>query len=333
MKELQFHRFTELFLKAEKPLFICSPNFEARSTSTLLTLASLDGFDPIQVLQLNIHSLTERSEILERLRSQQVGIASQVQIAKEQNWQIRRIRYPDRFSAPHLKRILDACTDSEYSDIALDISALPHRVGVNATKVLSAASRERGFNLFLTYAWAKSYPHGRYPTSVGYLQRTFLDAPFESELLPASGMRAIVFLGHQGFDAQNFVDHLPSDTIIDVFAFLNREDILYSYQVLRSNVTVLRDPRTRVHYFVTIESGHKQLIDLIGEIAKQPPTALFIATFGPKPMHISSVYALEAFEQRTASASVEKDLVTMSTHFYGSVYSLSSKNISVYQCS
>jgi hypothetical protein len=194
------------------------------------------------------------------------------------------------------------------------------------------AGNARLNRLFCVYHWTDRYPHPRYPAEVGELRVLGSSESLPKLLENRRNVQASVFVGFQGFDAKLFVDSLPPDKNVTVFALINRNDPLHNLQVIRANAPVITDQDLNISYYLTLRSGHEKLINWAKSCTVDPNTdAYLIAPFGPKPLTISSYMAIKILKRRAGrkKAGFLMDLVLLSVHQYSTLYSLGYHRTSV----
>jgi hypothetical protein len=144
-------------------------------------------------------------------------------------------------------------------------------------------------------------------------------------------IKCIIVLGSQGFDAGELLEILPDTASKELLLLMHRDDLQHSMKVLVANAAALSDTSARLHYFSTIERGAAIMGELTRHAIDGGFDALLIANFGVKPLTLPAYKAAKVFQLRTKRFGQIGDLLTLSMHNYGSVYSIGCGETSAYE--
>ncbi len=340
MRELRVPDFVATAAAGKRELiFIVAPNYEPRSLVAvgILLPRLLQSGVPLRVVRCELQSHANRVDSLEHHKREareavqsllkSLGIPS----AEE------RIPYPDEFTPQSMRALLAqlvrVCECP--SDLLFDISALPRRLLVPAFRELRSLQRSGKIaRLYICYVWAAAYPSAALPFEVGGL-RVIESAITLSEFLGRWEVEecwAAVFPGREGFDSRQLLDQLPRGRHVRVFAFMNRRGVLRSLDMLRANASLLVDPSLEVSYYLTIREARSRLLNWAREVPLRDRACYLVAPFGPKPLVLCGVEAIDIMRGRLAESNIESseaDLVLLSATDYVSTYSEGSGDVSI----
>lgn len=334
MKELRQSEFISSVGTRKRPLlFLVAPNYEPRSVEAPIRLApelsQLGVQFAVGVLQLQAQA--ERVEPLEDLKN--LGKTLLLQSLHECQVEpiMETVQYPDGYSPVGFQRFITELAESTgpNPDILLDISALPRRILVTAFRTVRDLQVKGALGcLYVAYTWAEDYPSPTQPFEVGTLKAVELDCLL-SDLVSEKGKVckecwALVLPGRQGFDGRQLVDQLPPTRHVQVLAFLNRNKLLRSLDMLRANVSILVDRAFSVGYYLTLREAHSKLLNWAATVPVQRDTAYLVAPFGPKPLIFCAIEAVDMVRERIIEQRAENsraDMVQLSGHHYVSTYS------------
>lgn len=334
------HIRSEVVEQANSVLFLCAPNFEARSIS--IAMEFTEGFaklpENVYVAVLTLQGQRARVESLEHLKRLNTRCVEQQLKSRSGRHGRQTIPYPDGYSSDITRTAMESFffTLPEPIVVVLDISSLPSRIVLDMMNVLKeAALVDRVAEIFVAYSFPERYPLPRNPTESGvphlYQHRHVPMANIVTKDIRAS---AAVVLGNQGFQAEQFVETLPHDRRVSLYAFMNQNNLLYSFDVLRANTSLFFDGAVSRHYYLSLAMGHHKLLQWAYEEDIEPDIAYLVAPFGPKPLVVGAWAAMQVLYYRVRRDKVMPkpivDLVLADTHHYGSPYSLGRRGPSAY---
>lgn len=338
MKEIPFCNLNRVCAPNTDTFLLAAPNFEPRSTISIQAFLNAFGI-PLQSLcsgLITLQASAGRVEPLEELKRQNHKAAVSFLVSKTNRMPEHfEVSYPEDFSGQSfIRRIREWITSrSKPVTLFLDVSCLPKLLMVNLVTLIDELyDKGHIIKAFALYTWADEYPLSRYASQLGQLRTVYSNDPLSEELLKNRRVQAIVFIGRQGFDAKMFLDMLPKASTKHVFIFMNRDNPIHSLEVMRANSPVILTSYTNIHYFNSLSAGHRHLMSLVSDITSQCDT-LLMAPFGPKPLIWSICKAISHFrksKQGVYNLNTLADLVSLSSHHYGTLYSLGNKSTSLY---
>jgi hypothetical protein len=102
--------------------------------------------------------------------------------------------------------------------------------------------------------------------------------------------------------------------------------------MLRANASLLVDPSLEVSYYLTIREARSRLLNWAREVPLRDRACYLVAPFGPKPLVLCGVEAIDIMRGRLAESNIESseaDLVLLSATDYVSTYSEGSGDVSI----
>lgn len=342
LSEIGFKSLTRLVaVEAQTTVFLFSPNFEPRSvvgvqraTSSPVILAG-DTRWGIMTLQ----SKYARVEPLEYLKQQIIKYALSVLQDDHHLAPIKStLSYPEDFSPNQLQNIILELLEgvTQPCNFVVDITALPRRVICQIVRCVERLiTSEQIAHVYLFYTWAGSYPGSGQPAEVGALKAVESGQSLGKILQEGKGAEVALFLGRHGSDALQFIEALPADKRVNVFAFLNRSELFRSLEMLRANVPILSsgDTAIGIQYYLSLSSAHNKLLNWAGGCQLHENRTYLVAPFGPKPLLISALAAVDVLRARLKAEGVSGsvcDVALLSTHHYGTTYSVGSGGLSIF---
>jgi hypothetical protein len=339
-------------LKGRSALFICAPNYEARSICSITSWIDklLEAYHAehhssllFRTIQIKLQTTSNSVSPLEELRQAYSAVAfDQLLRLCARRPLSKDIPYPDDPGASKLKleslesELLELQDDSKQPvTLLLDVSALPKRIIYDLFECIHSWREKKliASKVIILYTWADTYPPLRYPSQVGQFRLLGSDAPLYDWLenlrkINAVPSKAVVFMGRQGFDSRMLLDMVATFDSIDVVAFMNRNSIIHSLETYRANALILETPfaKWQFHHVVSIEQGCRLLNRLLVD---NPPKVAVIAPFSAKPFALAALDCAKNLEARGSKVGV----VALSAHHYGSVYSLGSRNTESFEFS
>lgn len=320
----------DLLTSSSQLHIILSPNYEPRSISAGIWLAeSLKE----RKIKPTFHLMTlqgtgDQVEPLEHLKRENSKTIKSILQSNRYICLEQTIPYPDNYSPLDVEAIvksLDEDTDNPFT-LAVDISAIPRKILISIvqsiTRLISQGSLA---GVYFLYTWSESYPSAHFASEVGKLVPVNSRKPFPVMSAKRS-IKAALFMGRQGYDAKQFLDSLPPRRSVTGFIFYNRDNPQHSLDVIRANSAILADRTVTVKYFLTIDDGLMKMAQWANPENFDDDTLALFAPFGPKPLIVSAVMAMQNLESRN----VESDIVLLSGHQYSSTYSIGSRTTSSY---
>jgi hypothetical protein len=317
---------------------LIAPNYEPRSVlgarEVLQNLAQRVRAHvwTLQAKRLRVEPLESlkqenRREVLALLGVSQVGVEEV------------DVDYPEAFSGDFVKGHLDSIAGEIGADgvLVVDISTMPRRL-ITAILQWWVMSQDWHGRLVLLYAWAGGYC--RRPSEEGDLKLLEQDARLADVLArhkPIMG-HCVLICGRQGFDARQLLDGLPSAREATAYILLERENLHTSLEVVRANVQTLASGaagRIPIHYCLSVESGHRRILQWANGVTIARNHAYILAPFGPKPFAVSAFLAIHRLQVR-ARAEIAGPLpvagtVSLSGHQYNSPYSLGFHKVDAFE--
>lgn len=318
-------------------------NYEVRSVASLFLWQKLT-YEQMRthVAIIRLQSQTNRVEALEGLKSTNYEIAHNF-IIKEWKGAPARIEvgYPADFSPgdlqSELRTFLDQCRESKA--LLVDITAIPTRMLLPVLDFIEASKADHpNKRIFLLYTWARTYPKATSITQVGsvklVMQNMLLQklVQLDKEVRPG---RCIVVMGRQGFDTHQVLDAVPAGMKKHLLHMTQKNDMDHSFHVLAANRPALTDPAVTLEYFSTMQRGATLLEELTATARGDPKQLTLIANFGPKPLSAAAYFTVKGLLRQVApqrdNGVVVADLLSLSSHHYGSVYSIGTGPTSAYE--
>lgn len=320
-------------------LILTAPNYEARSISFLLHFANKIDTLPRTALigMFTLQSARGRVEPLEHLKRLNVRTSKQIFEKCKVRYQNPIIGYPDNYSMNSVRNSLEGFFLEFSSPITIiyDISSMPGRMIFDTLSVLSEATSLGRINqVYIVYSWPESYPYPRHPTESGEPVLLRREERLSQALGAFRRANVAITLGGQGFHAEQFVSALPPDRSVALYAFLNRDHVPYSLEVLRANTSLFYAEAINSHLYLSIEMGHDKIVHWANQTEMHEDCAYLLAPFGPKPLIVSSWIAMRSLQRQARSKSLSTrtliDAALLGSHHYGSPYSLGRSGISIF---
>jgi hypothetical protein len=318
---------------------VASPNYEYRSWAGMarfLDAAGTRGFN-VTTAVLRLEASSGRVEPLETLKDEHLdALSDRLRALRFRRAHVFNVSYPDGFSSELVQDYVQSVMAgvSSVPSMVVDISGLPRRVIFVLLNVLARYVRQQRIDrIFLLYGWAQRYPNPRYPGDVGELRTTASQRPVNEVIADASRLHAALLLGRQGYQGQQFAASLSQPRSLDVYLFMNRYELMHSLEVVRANAPIVNSGSVNLHYHLTVEAGHAKLMAWAETVAVEARAAYLIAPFGPKPLAVSAHLAVQSMSERMGSAEndVRVDTVLLSSHHYGTTYSIGLRHVSVFE--
>lgn len=343
LSEISFKSFIrQVAVEEQTTAFLFAPNFEPRSVVGVQRATSspaiLAGDTRWGILTLQ--SKYARVEPLEYLKQQIIKYALSV---LQDNHCLAPIKstlsYPEDLSPDQLRNTLLELLKgvTQPCNLVVDITALPRRViGQLVRCVERLVTSEQVAHVYFFYTWAGSYPGSGQPTEAGVLRAVESGKSLSKVLQEGMSAEAALFLGRHGSDALQFIEALPADKRVNVFAFLNRSELFRSLEMLRANVPILSggDTAIEIQYYLSLSSAHNKLLNWAKGCQLHENRAYLVAPFGPKPLLISALAAVDILRARLRVEGVSQsvcDIALLSAHHYGTTYSVGSGGLSIFR--
>ncbi len=338
MKEITLAKLVNgLSIKESQTLCLFSPNYEPRSM--LGAQEFLSAVVPSDLLKFGILTIrgdSGRVEPLEALKSASVDTIQKIISEKfNRRAEYKEISYPQNFRNEEVRNSLTEFTTqlTRPFSLILDVSSLPRRVLISLIGAITrySSSKELDGICFL-YSWPERYPRLKHPTDLGTLKLAKITTDLDLAVKENSKVWAAVMLGHQGFEAMQFIETLHGNKNVDIYVFISRNDPFHSLEILRTNASIITDPNLRRHYYLSLEAGHEKLMQWAENCAKveESGAAFLIAPFGPKLQVVSACLAMNKITYQTRGHPL-CDIVVLSGHQYSTTYSLGYKGLSVFE--
>ena len=322
-------------------LCLFAPNYEPRSVLGISEFISYMKPDDYRMKfgVLVFRPLASRVELLESLKNSNLAEVESLLLAcKHPPLAIFDLNLPSDVLDRKLEGIIQnfSAQLSEKFNFVLDTSTLPREVLIFLMEIIQKCHDAGKLNRFvILYTWAEKYPQLHYPADIGELVTMKTCFPLRAIFERQKRIRAVqsaLFIGRQGFDGKQFVESLPDSKVVNVYVFMNMENVFHSLEVIRANAPILVDPALNIHYYLTIPSGHEKLLRWARECPIEENTAYLIAPFGPKPLVLSAWLAAREIHQRSRKINdLLTDVVLFSEHQYSTTYSLGFKSLSAFE--
>lgn len=215
----------------------------------------------------------------------------------------------------NLRSLLTNATDQwrDEFDLVIDGSALPRSFLWSLLKMVSPIKDgEAGFNLpkrvYLTYAWAKNYPHSLEHETTGRLIDTVTAALADEVVSTAKSFDAVVFANGSTRSAFMAVEALLRDShqkecAIEVVHFVRPKGFARSWRHLMRHQKLLTktnsNDRVSNSYVFHVDHALKWLRAIadraLARLSHNPFHRLIIAPNGPKPISMISQFVADEF--------------------------------------
>lgn len=231
-----------------------------------------------------------------------------------------------------------------------DFSALPRNILFKLLRTLDTSDYTRNElsgirHVYLTYVWARSYPHSGNLEAVGDVTGHFTDSTLTDFLQPAQYANTVLVTSGSVHDSFSVVSSVADvrggrDLKRQIVTFVNRYNYSESWRQLRNHYTILDKSASEgwTHsYAFSIDHAlaifYHAAQDTLSKGADMD-SRLALCTFGPKPLAVGAQLIVEDVRrQAVGEHRVSADLFNSHGSQYLSTYSMGAGGISVFEYS
>jgi hypothetical protein len=315
-------------MESKGTLVISSVNYEERSLTFLNSLLSNRNQLLAKFILFVFRSLQDNVYPLEIKKDWNTHCVENWLKERGVNYKIQKIPYPMGFYKERIKSNLQfLLQESDFSDIVLDITAIPRTVLFSILESIRQIQKERKtiHNLYLVYTTPLKY--SIYPHEIGSLETYFSKSPLHELFHYIKTINLIIVPGIYGNEINVLIEDLKKNSakIQNVYLLIPmyKHDLFTFIKILKMSPNIITTilslfDNSRVYYCFSFHHTMGMLLDIVKKLIINRDEGCLIAPFNAKPIAVSAFYAYTYLTEK----GVWSDVLRMSSVQYSSFYSI-----------